>query len=114
MEEFLQEITSCLRVRRRHFVLTTHAWSRRSWLVGAGQIALAEQSSRADQGCLAIGEVSRCRAPDWVAAAKRLRTQSGPPVRLNGARSKSEGPIRMPRGDCLCGRYPGGRVREIA
>src|ERR1700693_343203 len=114
MEAFLQEIPSCLRVRRRHFVLTTHAWSRRSWLVGTGQKSTAEQSSRADQGYLAIGEASRCRAPDWVGAAKLLRTQSGPPVALNGRRSKNEQPIQMPHGDCPCGRYPGDQVQEIA
>src|SRR6267143_4770186 len=75
MEAFLQEIPSCLRVRQRHFVLTTHAWSHRSWLAGVGQTALAGQSSRADQGCLAIGEASRCRAPDWVAAAAKHATK---------------------------------------
>src|ERR1700675_4891996 len=109
MEAFLQEIPSCLRVRRRHFVLTTHAWGRRSWLGGAGQKARGEQANRAEQGCLAIGEASRCRAPDWVSAAKSSRTRFALPCAPGQRQNKNERPIRMPRGDCLCARYPGGR-----
>src|ERR1700686_2114316 len=82
MEAFLQEIPSCLRVRQRHFVLTTQARSCCSRLARACQTALAGQSSRADQGCLAIGEASRCRAPDWRAAVAAINKSAKRPTKL--------------------------------
>src|ERR1700674_1840587 len=72
MKAFLQKIPSRLRIRGRHFHPHNSCLEPPSWLVGAGQAALAGQSSRADQGWPVIGEAARCRAPDWGAAAAAI------------------------------------------